>query len=203
MELHKNSNAPKILKLYPRLLNNIIFSKSKRGQTPMLISHTMQEPLFMSPPWKGQETHCFSPASVCLSVLPSVCLSVTKSCPLYNLITVRDLSTELHMPHNQESFLCYEKSKIQRQPNIFCCRITFISPRNSQINTIFTITIKCSQVTIRYGKRSKFVPKAGNLAPLDYCTCTFKLSPLYTDVYSVWDGALYRHVSIIHSLFFF
>ena len=105
----------------------------------------------MSPPWKVQETHCFSPASVCLSVCqsvrPSVCLSVTKSGPLYNLITVRDLSTKLHMPHNQESFLCYEKSKIQRQPNIFCCRITFISPRNSQINTIFTITINCSQVT--------------------------------------------------------
>ena len=45
MELHKNSNAPYIFKLYPRQLNNIILSKSKRGQTPMLISHTMQEPL--------------------------------------------------------------------------------------------------------------------------------------------------------------
>ena len=45
MELHQNSNAPLILTLYPRQLNNIIFSKSKRGQTPMLISHTMQEPL--------------------------------------------------------------------------------------------------------------------------------------------------------------
>ena len=116
--------------------------------------------------------------SVCLSVHPPVCLSVTKSCPLYNLITIRDLSRKLHMPHNQESFLCYEKSKIQRQPNIFCCRITFISPRNSQINTIFTITIKCSQVTIRYGKRSKFVPKKGNLAPSDYFTCM--INPLCT-----------------------
>ena len=85
---------------------------------------------------------------------------------------------KLHTPHNQESFLCYEKSKIQRQPNIFCCRITFISPRNSQINTIFTITIKCSQVTIRYGKRSKFVPKKGNLAPSDYFTCM--INPLCT-----------------------
>ena len=35
-----------VLKLYPRQLNNIIFPKSKRGQTPMLISHTMQEPLY-------------------------------------------------------------------------------------------------------------------------------------------------------------
>ena len=26
----------------------------------------------------------------------SVCLSVTKSCPLYNLITVTDISTKLH-----------------------------------------------------------------------------------------------------------
>ena len=45
MELHKNSNVQLILKLYPRQSNNIIFSKSKRGQTPILISHTMQEPL--------------------------------------------------------------------------------------------------------------------------------------------------------------
>ena len=45
----------------------------------------------MSPPCKGLETYCFSPC-VCLSV----CLSVTKSCPLYNLITVTDISTKLH-----------------------------------------------------------------------------------------------------------
>ena len=45
MELHKNSNVPEILKLYSRQLNNIIFSKSKRGQTPMLISDTMQKHL--------------------------------------------------------------------------------------------------------------------------------------------------------------
>ena len=49
----------------------------------------------MSPPCKGWETYCFSPC-VCMSVGLSVCLSVTKSCPLYNLITVTDISTKLH-----------------------------------------------------------------------------------------------------------
>ena len=34
-------------KLYPRQLINIILSNSKRGQTPMLISHTMKEPLLL------------------------------------------------------------------------------------------------------------------------------------------------------------
>ena len=41
--------------------------------------------------WKGRETYCFS---CCLR--PSVCLSVTKSCPLFNLKTVRVISTKLH-----------------------------------------------------------------------------------------------------------
>ena len=55
--------------------------------------------IFMSPPCKGWETYCFSPCvcvSVGLWVCGSVCLSVTKSCPLYNLITVTDISTKLH-----------------------------------------------------------------------------------------------------------
>ena len=47
--------------------------------------------LIMSPPCKGWETYCFSPC-----VCGSVCLSVTKSCPLYNLITVTDISTKQH-----------------------------------------------------------------------------------------------------------
>ena len=46
---------------------------------------------YVSPPCKGRETYCFSPC-VCLSVR----LSVTKSCPLYNLITVTDISMKLH-----------------------------------------------------------------------------------------------------------
>ena len=50
----------------------------------------------MSPPCKGRETYCFSPW-VCVSVGLWVCLSVRhKSCPLYNLITVTDISTKLH-----------------------------------------------------------------------------------------------------------
>ena len=51
--------------------------------------------LFMSPPCKGRETSCFSPC-VRLSVCLYVCLSVAKSCPIYNLITVTDISTKLH-----------------------------------------------------------------------------------------------------------
>ena len=50
----------------------------------------------MSPPCKGRETYCFPLASVCVSVGLWVCLSVTKSCPLYNLITVTDISMKLH-----------------------------------------------------------------------------------------------------------
>ena len=45
-------------------------------------------------PLKGLGDILFFPLR--LSVRPSVCLSVTKSCPLYNLITVRDISTKLH-----------------------------------------------------------------------------------------------------------
>ena len=44
--------------------------------------------------------HCllslFSFPLCCGSVCVSVCLSVTKSCPLYNLITVTDISMKLH-----------------------------------------------------------------------------------------------------------
>ena len=48
--------------------------------------------IIISPPWKGWETYCFS---LCVCLCPSVYLSVTKSCLLYNLITVRDISTKL------------------------------------------------------------------------------------------------------------
>ena len=44
--------------------------------------------VIMSLPWKGRETYCFS--------IASVRLCVTKSCRLYNLKTVRDISTKLH-----------------------------------------------------------------------------------------------------------
>ena len=65
----------------------------------------------MFPPWKGRETYCFSPC-VCLSIC---CLSITKWCPLYNLITVKNVSTKLHtfvnyiqtMGHAQESLLVH------------------------------------------------------------------------------------------------
>ena len=58
----------------------------------------------MSPPWKGRETLFFP-----------LCLTVTKLCLLYNLKTVRDISTKLHtlikhiqtMCHAQEPELCF------------------------------------------------------------------------------------------------
>ena len=46
-----------------------------------------------NPSCKGRETLFFP---LRLSVHLSVCLSVTKSCLLYNLITVSDISTKLH-----------------------------------------------------------------------------------------------------------
>ena len=47
---------------------------------------------------QGSGDILFSPlrAFVGLSVCVSVCVSVTKSCPLYNLITVTDIATKLH-----------------------------------------------------------------------------------------------------------
>ena len=51
-----------------------------------VVRHIDFKRIFMSPPWKGGETYCFSTC---------VCPWVTKSCPLYNLITVRDISTKL------------------------------------------------------------------------------------------------------------
>ena len=49
-------------------------------------------PVIMSPPVRVGRHIVFPLASVCLCV----CLSVTKSCPRYNLITVTDISTKLH-----------------------------------------------------------------------------------------------------------
>ena len=50
--------------------------------------------IIMSPPQQGSgDILCFP---LRLSVCVFVCLSVTKSCPLYNLITVTDISTKLH-----------------------------------------------------------------------------------------------------------
>ena len=48
--------------------------------------------LLCLPPVRVGRHIVFPLASVCLWV----CLSVTKSCPLYNLITVTDISTKLH-----------------------------------------------------------------------------------------------------------
>ena len=60
--------------------------------------------LLCLPPVRVGRHIVFPLASVCLCVCVSVglwvcgsvCLSVTKSCPLYNLITVTDISTKLH-----------------------------------------------------------------------------------------------------------
>ena len=42
-----------------------------------------------------------------LSVCGSVCLSITKSCPLYNLITVTDISMKLHTFVKHIERLCH------------------------------------------------------------------------------------------------
>ena len=55
-------------------------------------------------PLQGQETHaCVRP-----SVRPSVCLSVChKSCPLYNLKTVKDFSMKLSTLVNHDETMCH------------------------------------------------------------------------------------------------
>ena len=59
----------------------------------------------MSPPLQGSGDILFFPLR--LSVCGSVCLSVTKSCPLYNLITVTDISTKLHICVKQIETTCH------------------------------------------------------------------------------------------------
>ena len=58
--------------------------------------------LLYLPSLQGSGDILFSPC-VCLCV----CLSVTKSCPLYNLITVTDISTELHTFVKQIEMTCH------------------------------------------------------------------------------------------------
>ena len=62
-------------------------------------------------PLQGRETYYFSPC-VCLSVRLSVRPSVTnrvrhKSCPLYNLKTVRDFSMKLGTLVNHDETMCH------------------------------------------------------------------------------------------------
>ena len=63
----------------------------------MTIMHEIKEINYVCP-LQGSGDILFFPLrlSVGLFVCLSVCLSVTKSCPLYNLITVTDISMKLH-----------------------------------------------------------------------------------------------------------
>ena len=61
-----------------------------------ILQYFMLKCLLCLPPVRVGRHIVFPLASVCLCVCGSVCLSVTKSCPLYNLITVTDISTKLH-----------------------------------------------------------------------------------------------------------
>ena len=59
---------------------------------------------FMSPPFRVGRHIVFLRASVC----PSVCLSVRhKSCPLYNLKTVKDFSMDLGALVNHDETMCH------------------------------------------------------------------------------------------------
>ena len=60
-------------------------------------------------PLQGSGDILFFPSrpSVGLSVCVSVCLSVIKSCPLYNLKTVTDISTKLHTFVKQIETTCH------------------------------------------------------------------------------------------------
>ena len=64
---------------------------------------SVRRKLIMSPPLQGRETYCFSPC-----VCPSVHLSVRhKSCPLYNLKTVKDFSMKLGTLVNHDETVCH------------------------------------------------------------------------------------------------
>ena len=64
--------------------------------------------LIMSPPFRVGRLIVFPRASVGPSVRPSVCLSVRhKSCPLYNLKTVKDFSMKLGTLINHDETMCH------------------------------------------------------------------------------------------------
>ena len=66
--------------------------------------------IFMSPPDRVGRHIVFPRASVRPSVRLSVCLSVRhKSCPLYNLKTVKDFSMKLDTLVNHDETMCHEQ----------------------------------------------------------------------------------------------
>ena len=79
--------------------------------------------------WKGRVIYCFSPP-VCLSV----CLSVTKSCPLYNLITVRDISTKLHTFVKHIQTTCHAQ-----EPYLLHVYLSSYSPCNINMGILSTL----------------------------------------------------------------
>ena len=84
------------------LLNQVKDATSDVSYPFSLVLCPYPKVLIMSPPCKGRETYCFSP---CLC--PSICLSVTKLCPLYNLITVTDISMKLHTFVKHFEMMCH------------------------------------------------------------------------------------------------
>ena len=74
----------RIIGLWPFGTDNCTTAERKK---PDFVMHIYL--VITSPHWKGRETCCFP-------LPPPVCLSVTKSCPLYNLITIRDILTKFH-----------------------------------------------------------------------------------------------------------
>ena len=72
--------------------------RNERRKTHLRSCLQPRKRLSLCLPLQGSGDILFFPlrTSLGLSVCVSVYLSVTKSCPLYNLITVTDISTKLH-----------------------------------------------------------------------------------------------------------
>ena len=79
--------------------------RNERRKTHLRSCLQPRKRLSLCLPLQGSGDILFFPlrTSLGLSVCVSVYLSVTKSCPLYNLITVTDISTKLHtfVNHNR------------------------------------------------------------------------------------------------------
>ena len=66
------------------------------GQSPFTGSRKRSRELKLIRVYTSKRGIFMSPAGTVFPLRPSICLSVTKSCPLYNLKTVSDISKKFH-----------------------------------------------------------------------------------------------------------
>ena len=99
-------------------------SRKRSRELELIRVCTSKQGIFMSPAGTVGRHIVFPLASVHLSV----CLSVTKSCPLYNLKTVSDISTKFH------TFVRHIQTTCHAQDPDSCMLIFQIIPLVTKLN---------------------------------------------------------------------